>query len=95
MAIDTREELVETLSSVGVMGAARLGAFDNLIGESSGGYTLPAATTSTIGGVKKAANITDVPAQTVTTIEQAQTSITALTAKINALLAAQRTAGMM
>lgn len=91
MAIDTREELVETLSNVGVMGAARLGAFDNLIGESS----LPAATTSTIGGVKKAANITDVPAQTVTTIEQAQTSITALTAKINALLAAQRTAGMM
>lgn len=93
MAIDTREELVETLSSVGVMGAARLGAFDNFIGE--GGGALPVATTSTIGGVKKAANITDVPAQTVTTIEQAQTSITALTAKINALLAAQRTADMM
>ena len=40
MAIDTREGLVETLSSIGVVGAARLGAFDGIF-ESGGGEPVP------------------------------------------------------
>jgi len=50
-----------------------------------GGYVLPAATTSTIGGVKKMAAQADSTA----------TDVAGLLADFNALLAKARTAGLM
>jgi hypothetical protein len=91
MTIATRDDLVEVLALLGVMGAARNGDLDALF---TGG-PIPAATTSVIGGVKKAVAVPDLAAQTVTDIATAQTSITAIVNKLNALLAASRTAGQL
>lgn len=55
----------------------------------------PAATTATAGVVKKAVAVPDQTALTVTDIATAQTAVTALVTKINALLAASRTAGQL
>lgn len=55
----------------------------------------PAATTTTAGVVKKSAAVPDQTALTVTDIATAQTAVTALVTKINALLAASRTAGQL
>jgi len=93
MAITTRAELIETLSLLGVMGAAREGLLDAMF--AAGGYTLPAASTTVVGGVKKAVAVPDLAAQTVTDIATAQTAITAIVTKLNALLAASRTAGQL
>ena len=92
MAIANRNDLVETLALVGLMGAARNGDLDGLF---SGGYVLPAASTTVVGGVKKATAVADLGAQTVTDIATAQTAITAIVTKLNALLAASRTAGQL
>lgn len=91
MAITNRAELIETLTNVGVMGAARLGELDALF---TGG-PVPVATTTVIGGVKKTVAVVDIEAQTVTDIATAQTAIDVIVAKVNALLAAQRTAGQV
>lgn len=55
----------------------------------------PAATTTTNGTVKKATAVPDQTALVVTDIATAQTAVNALVAKINALLAASRTAGQL
>lgn len=55
----------------------------------------PLATTTTAGSVKKATAVPDQTALTVTDIATAQTAVNALVAKINALLAASRTAGQL
>lgn len=55
----------------------------------------PIATTATAGNVKKAAAVADQAALTVTDIATAQTAVNALTAKVNALLAALRAAGSL
>lgn len=51
-----------------------------------GDYTLPAATTSTLGGVKMATNISNAPAGADTA---------ALVTKVNAILSALKAAGIM
>lgn len=91
MAITTRTELIETLTLLGVVGAAREGLLDAMFG---GGPITP-ATTTVVGGVKQAASIANQGALTVTDIATAQTAITALVAKVNAILAGQKTAGQM
>lgn len=53
------------------------------------------ATTTVNGTVKKAAAVADQAALTVTDIATAQTAVNALVSKINALLAASRTAGQL
>jgi hypothetical protein len=64
-------------------------------------YTLPAATTAVLGGVKKAVAVADQGALTVTGADatavaaSATTAVGALTTKVNALLAALRTAGVV
>lgn len=64
-------------------------------------YTLPAATTAVLGGVKKAVAVADQGALTVTGADaaavatSATTAVVALTTKVNALLAALRTAGVV
>lgn len=93
MAIATRDDLVEVLALLGTIGAARNGDLDGLF--NGGGYVLPAASTTVVGGVKKATAIADLAAQTVTDIATAQTAITAIVDKLNALLAASRTAGQL
>lgn len=55
----------------------------------------PVATTATAGVVKKAVAVPDQTALTVTDFPTAQTAVNALVAKINALLAASRTAGQL
>jgi len=57
----------------------------NMDDVSSGGYVLPAATTSTLGGVKKMATQADSTA----------TDVAGLVADFNALLAKARTAGLI
>lgn len=91
MAITSREELIEHLSLLGLIGSARNGDLDTLFG---GGST-PEATTSTAGVVKQSTAVANLAAQTVTDIETAQAAITAIVTKLNALLAAQRTAGQL
>lgn len=93
MAIATRDELIEALALLGVVGTARNGDLDALF--NGGGYVLPVATTAVVGGVKKATAVADLAAQTVTDIATAQTAVTAIVNKINALLAASRTAGQL
>lgn len=93
MAITTRDELIETLALVGVMGAARNGDLDGVF--DGGGYTLPSASTTVVGGVKQTVAVTNLAAQTVTDIATAQTAITAIVNKLNSLIAAQRTAGQI
>ncbi|MNK14297.1 Head fiber protein [compost metagenome] len=67
----------------------------------SDGYTLPAATTAVIGGVKQAVAVPNQGALTVDGADatavaaSATTAVQALTTKINALLAALRTAGVV
>lgn len=56
---------------------------------------VPLATTAVAGTVKKATAVADQAALTVTDIATAQTAVNALTAKINAFLAASRTAGQL
>lgn len=53
------------------------------------------ATTTVNGTVKKAAAVADQAALIVTDIATAQTAVNALVSKINALLAASRTAGQL
>lgn len=91
MAITNRSELIETLALLGVMGAARNGDLDGLF--DSG--TPTAATTSVAGVVKQSAAVPNLTAQTVTDIATAQTAVNAIVTKLNALLAAQRTAGQL
>lgn len=91
MAVTTRDQLVESLSKLRTLGSARQGNLDALFS----GTPTPAATTSTIGSVKKAAAVADLPAQTVTDIATAQTAITAIVSKINAVLVSQRAAGQI
>lgn len=55
----------------------------------------PVATATVAGNVKKAAAVADQAALTVTDIATAQTAVTALTSKINALLASLRAAGQL
>ena len=93
MAIANRNELVETLALIGLMGAARQGDLDGLF--NGGGYVLPAASTTVVGGVKKAVAVPDLAAQTVSDFTNTQTAITAIVNKLNALLAASRTAGQL
>ena len=87
-----RDSLVEVLASVGVIGAARNGDLDALF---AGAAPLPTATTSAIGAVKQTAAVANLAAQTVTDIATAQTAINAIVAKLNALLAAERTSGQL
>jgi hypothetical protein len=94
MAITTRNELVEALALIGITGLARAGDLDVLF-EGGADYVLPAATTTVTGGVKQSAAVANLAAQTVTDIATAQASITAIVTKLNALLAAQRTAGQL
>lgn len=91
MAITNRAALIEHLSLLGVMGAARNGDLDGLFTAAS----VPAATTSVAGTVKQSAAVANLAAQTVTDIATAQTAINAIVAKLNALLAAERTAGQL
>lgn len=62
---------------------------------------IPAATTMDIGGVKKSAAVTNVTTQTVSGADaaavatSATTSVNAVGTKLNALLAALRTAGIL
>lgn len=91
MAVTDRASLVESLSRFGTIGSAREGNLDALFS----GTPTPAATLSTLGTVKKAAAVADIPAQTVTDIATAQTAITALVTKVNAVLASQRAAGQI
>jgi hypothetical protein len=87
-----RSELVETLALHGVVGSAMLGELDALFA----GSTPPtAATTSALGVVKQSAAVANLGAQTVTDITTAQTAINAIVAKINAILAAERTSGQL
>ncbi len=92
MAVTTRAELVVVLANLGIMGAAREGVLDALFAQ---GTAVPEATATVFGTVKKAATQAAVPAQTVTDIATAQTSITTLVTKINALIAGQKTAAQM
>lgn len=55
----------------------------------------PVATTTVAGTVRRATAVPDQAALTVTDIATAQTAVNALVAKINALLAASRTAGQL
>lgn len=87
-----RSELVETLALHGVVGSALLGELDALF---VGSNPPPAATTSALGVVKQSAAVANLGAQTVTDIAGAQTAITAIVNKINALLAAERTSGQL
>jgi len=96
MSSATREELYTSLATIGLMGSVKEGKLDGALGEAGGeAYVLPAATTTVIGGVLKAAPVVNQEALTVTSIEEAQTAITALVTKINAILASQRTAGQI
>lgn len=92
MAITTRDELIETLALIGLMGAARNGDLDALF---EAGSAPANATTSVAGVVKQSAAVPNLSAQTVTDIATAQTAITAIVTKLNALLTAQRTAGQL
>lgn len=92
MAITTRDELVEALSLIGIAGLARAGELDALFNP---GGAVPDATTAVAGKVKKSAAVPNLAAQTVTDIATAQTAITAIVTKLNALLASQRTAGQL
>lgn len=91
MAIANRDELVEVLALNGIMGAARNGDLDGLFT----GVPMAAATTAALGSVKQSVAVANQDALTVTDIATAQTAVTALVAKVNALLAAQRTAGQL
>ncbi|GGH32603.1 head fiber protein [Klebsiella phage KL01] len=65
------------------------------------GYALPAATTAALGGVKMAAAVANQAATTVSGADVAalvtstNTALASIVSKINALLAAQRTAGQL
>lgn len=91
MAITNRADLIETLTLIGVMGAARNGDLDALFSPAS----VPAATTSVNGTVKQTAAVANLAAQTVTDIATAQTAINAIVNKLNALLTAERTSGQL
>lgn len=91
MAIANRADLVRILAINGIMGAARNGDLDGLFTP----VPMAAATTAALGSVKKAVAVPDQGALTVTDIATAQTAVTALITKVNALLAAQRTAGQL
>lgn len=96
MASTTREELYEKISKIGLLSAIKEGLLDGALGEASGeDYVLPAATTTVIGGVKKASAVADQGALVVTDIATAQTAITSLVSKVNALLVSQRAAGQI
>lgn len=96
MASATRDDLIKALATGGLTGAIKVGAMDGALGQAGGAaYVLPAATLTVLGGVKKAAAVADQTALTVTDIATAQTAITALVAKINALLASERAAGQI
>lgn len=87
-----RDSLIENLSLLGLIGAARNGDLDGLFASAA---PLPTATTSAIGAVKQTAAVANLAAQTVTDIATAQTAINAIVAKLNALLAAERTSGQL
>lgn len=89
MAIASRDDLIETLSLIGLIGAVRNGDLDALY------QGAPAATTSVVGSVKQSAAVANLAAQTVTDIATAQTAITAIVNKLNALLAAERVSGQL
>lgn len=90
MAIETRDELIEVLSLIGVMGAARNGDLDALFEPAVGQAELTVS-----GVVRQSAAVANLAAQTVTDIATAQTAITAIVNKLNALLAAERVAGQL
>ena len=90
MAVTNREELIEQLALIGITGLARQGDLDALFAAGAG----PASTT-VAGVVKQSASVANLAAQTVTDIATAQTAINAIVTKINALLAAERTAGQL
>lgn len=92
MAITTRNELIAALALVGITGLAREGDLDSLF---TPGASVPDATTSVSGLVKKSSAVPNLTAQTVTDIATAQTAINAIVTKLNALLSAQRTAGQL
>lgn len=60
-----------------------------------GGYTLPAASASTIGGVKVAANVANAGASSATDVAGAVADLNALTTKFNTALAGMQAAGQM
>lgn len=87
-----RDSLIEVLSLLGLVGAARNGDLDALF---AGAAPLPPASTSALGAVKQTAAVANLAAQTVTDIATAQTAINAIVTKLNALLAAERTSGQL
>lgn len=62
---------------------------------STGEISTAAATTTTNGGVKVGAAVTNVGTQSFTDIAGAQTSVNAVATQLNALLAALRTSGVI
>lgn len=64
-------------------------------GQSGGGYDLPKATISTIGGVKQCPPIDDVQTIPVTDIESAQLAIAAMGTTISELIQDLRAAGII
>ena len=58
-------------------------------------YTLPAATSSVIGGVKKAAYVTNAGASTATDVATLVSDVNALATKFNSVLTAMQNAGQM
>lgn len=64
-------------------------------GGSGDSYTLPAATATTLGGVKMVANQANADSSSATDVTTAVTDLNALATKYNALLAALEAAGIM
>lgn len=62
---------------------------------SGGGYTLPAASSAAIGGVKMAANVANAGASSATDVAGAVADLNALATKFNAALAGMQAAGQM
>lgn len=60
-----------------------------------GGYKLPAASTSTIGGVRVAENVANAGASSATDVAGAVADLNALATKFNAALAGMQAAGQM
>lgn len=77
---------VVTADSDGLMSSAMLAKLNGIEAQANK-YVLPAASTTAIGGVKKTAAITD--------LENLEENTTTVTKKINELLAALRTAGII
>lgn len=72
--------------------AVTLGSADSGSGTS---YTLPAATSSALGGVKLAGYVANTGTSTATTVTDAVSDLNTLATNVNAILAALRAAGVM